>query len=276
MRKFGFYTCIAITILATACSSPEPVAPRLVVDGWIENGEHPRVLLTVPYHPGEESTHPEDLLAHPAMVTISDGENKWQLYGRTDHDFFPPYIYTNPMLEGEIGKEYTLVAEYDGLRASATTKILPPPRVMKLEVTVSTTDKERRSVMLSVEANPDSTEYFNIYVQSLGVDKRTLPAFMGTFATHPGDGVVTLPVMRPKNHVDTLKYAPEYYPGERLEIKLCRMEESAYKFWMDYQNAISFGGGNMISSSYPMRGNVEGGLGIFAGYGAFTRILEIK
>ena len=262
--------------LLCGCTSPEAVEPRLVVEGWIENGCNPVVILTVPYHPGAGSSRPEDLLAHPARVMLSDGESEWQLYGRVDHNYFPPYVYTNPLVYGEPGRTYHLSVSYGNLRVSADTEILPPVPEPDLEVRVSDNDPARRSIVLTLDADEDETEYFTVFVKSLENGTRSLPAFMGTFSTHPGDGAVSLPVMRPKNHVDTVPYVPEFFPGEKVEVKLCRISKVSYDFWLDYQNAISFGGSNIVSSSYLMRGNVEGGLGCFCGYGASTSIVEIE
>ena len=262
--------------LLCGCTSPEAVEPRLVVEGWIENGCNPVVILTVPYHPGAGSSRPEDLLAHPARVMLSDGESEWQLYGRVDHNYFPPYVYTNPLVYGEPGRTYHLSVSYGNLRVSADTEILPPVPEPDLEVRVSDNDPARRSIVLTLDADEDETEYFTVFVKSLEKGTRSLPAFMGTFSTHPGDGAVSLPVMRPKNHVDTVPYVPEFFPGEKVEVKLCRISKVSYDFWLDYQNAISFGGSNIVSSSYLMRGNVEGGLGCFCGYGASTSIVEIE
>lgn len=267
---------VCTAALLSGCTSPDTVEPRLVVEGWIENGRNPVVILTVPYHPGEGGARPEDLIAHPARVMLSDGESEWQLYGRVDHRYFPPYVYTNPLVYGEPGRAYHLTVSYGNLRASADTEILPPVPEPDLEVRVSDNDPARRSIVLTMEASKDATEYFTVFVKSLETETRSLPAFMGTFSTHPGDGAVSLPVMRAKNHVDTVPYVPEFFPGERVEVKLCRITKASYDFWLDYQNAISFGGSNLVSSSYLMRGNVEGGLGCFYGYGASTATVEIE
>ena len=70
-------------------------APEIVVEGWIEDGGFPVVMVTtsVPVSSEYEKWDSlEDHLVRWAKVTVSDGENEVVLTGKMDRNYFPPYI----------------------------------------------------------------------------------------------------------------------------------------------------------------------------------------
>ena len=82
-----------------ACSKTEEVGrSQLVVEGWIENGGNPVVMVSesIGIATGREmdSKGILDHIAKWAKVSISDGTKTEILTGIPDPDFFPPYIYT--------------------------------------------------------------------------------------------------------------------------------------------------------------------------------------
>ena len=104
-------------ITAAGCSFPDmyDYEPQIVVEGWIEDGGYPVVIVTstVPvtgdYRYWDEM---QDHIIRWAKVTVSDGEKDVVLTGKMDNDYFPPYVYTTSRLKGESGKTYTLTVEY--------------------------------------------------------------------------------------------------------------------------------------------------------------------
>lgn len=262
--------------MITSCVDSPEVTERLVLEGWIESGENPVVMLSLPYHPGDQQTPAEDLIAHPAKVVISDGEESWPLYGMIDKNYFPPFIYTTPNMYGEVGKRYTIRADFRGMYVEGSSTLLANNLKPQLSVKESATRPDCRSLMLTVDEMPPEREYFTIFVRSLGEQKRSLPAFMGFFKTDPDDKGLEIPVIRPKNKMDTTEYIPEFRVGERVEVKVCRLDKEAYQYWLDFQNAISVGGSNLVASSYELHTNLTGGIGYFFAYGVAKSTITIK
>ncbi len=122
---------VILTVLLLACQRVEtPRSPILVVEGWIESGGAPMVLLSesVPVLENQEIS-PRQLLdnvAKWAKVTVSDGTRTEILTGMANPDYFPPYVYTSGTMKGEVGKTYTLTVEYKDYKATATTTIPAP------------------------------------------------------------------------------------------------------------------------------------------------------
>ena len=118
-------------LAAVACRKQETPAPVLVVEGWIENGAAPVVMLSesIPVVDNQEIS-PSDMLeriAKWAKVTVSDGTRTEVLTGMTDPDYFPPYVFTSGRMKGEVGKTYTLTVEYKDYKATATTVRMQHP-----------------------------------------------------------------------------------------------------------------------------------------------------
>ena len=115
-------------IIAAGCSFPDmyDYEPQIVVEGWIEDGGYPVVIVTstVPvtgdYRYWDEM---QDHIIRWAKVTVSDGEKDVVLTGKMDNDYFPPYVYTTSRLKGESGKTYTLTVEYSKRTVTARTTI---------------------------------------------------------------------------------------------------------------------------------------------------------
>ena len=99
-------------ILAAACTpSWQPEGEeRLVVEGWIDAGGFPIVMVTTSVPTSTEYQNIDDQknhLARHAKITVSDGENSVILTGMDNKKYFPPYIYTTADMRGVAGKSYT-------------------------------------------------------------------------------------------------------------------------------------------------------------------------
>ena len=110
-----FRTILTVISLAVLLGCQDIVlpsyAPQIVVEGWIENGGFPVVIITTTVPVNESVKDSSDLKNHIirwGKVSISDGEKEVILSGRKDERFFPPYIYTTSKLKGEVGKTYLL------------------------------------------------------------------------------------------------------------------------------------------------------------------------
>jgi hypothetical protein len=54
--------------------------------------------------------------------------------------------------------------------------------------------------------------------------------------------------------------------GDTIVVRWCTYDQANYNFWRDAESQYS-SNGNPFSSPAPIAGNIEGGLGIFGGYG---------
>lgn len=261
------YLLLALAMLMGSCESeydfPEP---KLCVEAYITQDDYPVVCLTRSISPEAPGADASDFIVKWGKVTLSDGENTVILTGGPDKSFFPPYTYTTYEMKGEVGKRYTLTAEYDGMTVKATAVIPAPKKIDRLEARKAG-DEYDMSLFLS----PGNVkEYFRILTYVRG-SRRPLPSFMGTYESFGQAEDMELAVKRPNVDTDTCTYVPAFRPGEEIAVTLCTIDADAFRFWREYDNAVAFGGSQFLSPSRPLQGNVEGGLGYFTAYGSDTR-----
>lgn len=263
---------IAMAILAGGCDSEyDYPAPRLSVEGYISQDEYPVVCLTRSISPEAPGADASDFVVKWGKVTLSDGETTVILTGGPDKSFFPPYTYTTYEMKGEVGKQYTLTAEYDGMTVKASATIPEPVKIDRLEARKS---GEEYDLSLFVSPRKDK-EYYRILTFVRG-GRRPLPSFMGTYESIVHDGELELAVKRPNVDTDTCSYVSSFKPGEEVAVTLCTIDYDAFRFWREYDNMVAFGGSQFLSPTRPLQGNVEGGLGYFTAYGSDTRYFKFE
>ena len=129
MKKIVSYLFSLLAFCMIACDDGDvtiDTPQSLVVEGWIENGEFPVVIVTktLPVTTEYQSMNDlSDYLVRWAKVTVSDGEKSVVLTGMYDESYYPPYVYTTSYLRGETGKSYSLTVEYEGKTLTSTTTI---------------------------------------------------------------------------------------------------------------------------------------------------------
>ena len=129
MENFKYATLVLCVILISC--QQETDYSRLVVEGWIEEGKHPIVMVHKSY--SLDATNDQDgiTLADVMVdqmvlfgrVAISDGIDTIVLTGKVDTNYMPPYIYTTVFMRGEAGKTYHLIATNYHQTVSASTMI---------------------------------------------------------------------------------------------------------------------------------------------------------
>lgn len=133
----------------------------MVVEGWIESGKEPVVMLHYAYnvddrHEDENATMEnsfQNQLIKLAKVTISDGEDEVILTSAVNMKYMLPYIYTTTHIVGEPGKTYTITATRDGITETATTTI--PAVAPQLEsITIRTLPDSTSQVTAQVALPP--------------------------------------------------------------------------------------------------------------------------
>lgn len=262
--------------LVCGCVEPDTPERTLVVEGYIADGGYPSICLMQTVDPGNPGTSLADMVVRWGVVRISDGEKTVTLTGGPDKNYFPPYLYTTYEIRGEVGKTYILTAEYDGLAVTAVARIPEPVEIDSIVGQPDGRDGSERRLDLYLTAPEDGPEYFRVMSRVRGIHTHLLPGFMGAGESGGREGLVKIPVNRPRTSRDTVDYSTSFLPGEQIEVALCTMDRDAYLFWRDYDNAVAFGGSQFIVPSAPLRGNIEGGYGYFFGYGMSRRIITIE
>lgn len=243
---------------------------ELVVEGWIESGHAPVVLVssTLPVSsvPQPVSNVTEHILRYAEVYVEHNGEREY-LTARLDDRFTIKNYFTSPTLRGVPGDTYSLHVKWLDFEASSVCTIPEPVSIDTafLEKTVNDTSFIAK---IRFRNAPDAGRYYQTF-RRLGSASGLFNAV--NFTTLNGstlDSIVTETFMRPEMH----PVAKDMYlhPGDTMALKLATMECSMYEFWSsiaNYENS----GGTLLSAPRNVKGNVTGAIGYWAGYGIDIR-----
>ncbi len=272
-----FICAAALSLAACVGSENEPVGRLpLVVEGWIEEGQAPVVMLTHAVDLTADVASFDDFVEKWARVSIFDGDTRYILTGRINNAYTPSFVYTSSRLKGRIGHTYRLVVETetDTLEASAT--MLPRPELVRLEaVAVEGADSMYTIRAFVDDILPDG--YYKLFSRDFSQDERYYATFTGTFAGYsydPAEGiVVTRGIHSTFEDADTFSHY--YKAGSRVTVKACSIEPEIYDFWRVYDSSVSLSGNLFFTFAENCPSNIIGGLGYWAAYGTSQRTIVI-
>lgn len=259
----------AALLLASCGKSLSVSEPILVVDGNIRSGEHPRVsvMLSLPVSERPRgSVALADLVVRWADVRIvSDGVER-TLTGIRDDQSPLRYIYTDWEMRGEEGKSYTLRVSYALMSVTSHTSI--PPSVPIDSVVVSALEGSDSLCRVFVRFTDPAGKgnRYRTFLRSGGGEY--LPTMLGVVTDDDFDSAQgEIELFRP--HTLSLEsYSPYFRRGEELEVLLCTMDQDSYAYWKNFDNASLLAASAFYVNDLSLRSNVEGGAGLWAGYGS--------
>ena len=167
--KTTLYTILlAMTAMLVACDANYTTEAKseLVVEGWIDEGGYPVVILTKSLTISDKYQQADSLsqyLIRWAKVSVSDGERTVVLTGKFDSRYFPPYVYTTGNMRGEAGKTYTLDVEYRDFHATATTTIPETHRIENLTVKPCADSDTLYQVKINIDTERANGEYYQLF-----------------------------------------------------------------------------------------------------------------
>ncbi len=281
MKRTAHILLFAVAALYCSCQGDilPPQPSQMVVEGWIEDGGHPIVMLTSTVPVTEQATSVDSLgeyIIRWARVAVSDGEKTVILSGKYTRDYFPPYVYTSAAIRGEAGKAYTITVDYKGQHATASTTIpcsVPLDTIYAQPYDVADSTYSIRAVFRHDAAQQ---RYFKLFTRISGQSMQFYSSFMGlhdcTMLDNPADILVNSGMS-----IDNLgNYKARFYKGDTVSVKLCTLDEASYRFWYDWEESENFASNPFMPSTSNPVSNVMGALGYWCGYGRSIRTIIVQ
>ncbi len=276
---------LLLVLLLASCEKnvnlnlPQP-SPQIVVEGHIELNNNPYVYLSHNFAFFGSTTIDSILsqdVVHGGLVYVNDGFTTDTL-----KEVIPAFGYYQSFnMRGVVGRTYNLTVVVNGQTLTSSTTILPP---VPLD-----------SAWFQVQPGMDSLGYMwatftdpappgNCYrwlAKRLVKDTTYVPPRESVF----NDAVINgqkftfyyeRGVLPGSKAEDDMNIERHYFKkGDRVVIKFCSIDNTAYNFYNEYyfqqgNNANPFG------SPAPLTGNINGGLGIWCGYGSFLDTVLCK
>lgn len=245
-------------------------ADEIVVEGWIESGAGPVVILsrTLTVTTQEEVNEDDSFVLPWGKVTVSDGVESVILTGDYDERYFPPYIYSTSRIKGIPGRTYYLTVEYADRVVTAQTTIPEVDSLEALTVTPCAEVDSMYQITAYYDDNPATKDYYMFLARVFNRETRYYPANLGL----ADDEKLTLhnqQVVQPGNHSLTnvgKKYRPFYHRNDSVQIKFARVDATTYAIHKAYSDMDILNTNALFTSDVSMPTNINGGLGFWCGY----------
>lgn len=260
--------------------TPELQEPKLVVEGIIENGQHPTVYLTRSLDFFSKISREElvGAFVRNAEVTISNGTTtetlkEYQIEVSNDTLLYYYSVDTSngrDGLRGEMGSAYDLTIKTDGKEYTSSTTI---PQLTKsldsLYFYPANIAGDTGKVLLYGRFNdPPGFGNYSRYFTNVN-NSIYLPGLNSVFDDQVVDGkkynVQIEKGVDRNTDIDFETYS--YFDrGDIVSVKFCNIDKATFDFWrtMEYSYASI---GNPFSSPTKVIGNISNGaLGYFGGY----------
>lgn len=278
MKRFCVLLVFFLSICMISCSREDYVKSvdgesKIVVEGWIEQGDVPQVILSrsIPINAVIDSTTIFDYFIRSAKVTVTDGVNEEVLSLRSDNARVPPYVYYGSKMIGEVGKSYSLKIEYLNKIIEAKTSIPAVVSIKSAEYRKVNVSDTTGFVYLEFNDPDFEKNYYQIETRVDDVEPIFVPALYGNLNDDNFiSSSVSLQVTRGIYVFSKTKYKPYFTDGDLIYVKLRTMSKSGFDFWNSWQNEIVNGRNPIFPANTSLKSNIKGGLGIWEGYGQST------
>lgn len=280
LKSIAFMLAISATLLL-ACEDDfmNDGQSQVVVEGWIEDGGFPVVIITRTLPITNEFVSMDNLsdyIVKWAKVTVSDGIDSVVLTGKYDSHYFPPYIYTTGRMRGKAGSTYHLKVEEDGVIATAVTTIPNTRPQVDFKINLQYPKDSLYQITACLTDTNEMTDYYQIFSR-VGIQKSQYSAsFLGSISDNTIGEYSEIPVFRGKALTDSIQYTPYFYVGDSVSVKVASIDENAFNFWSDFTNNISLSNNFFLSPSINIYSNVRGALGCWYGMNAVEQHFVIS
>jgi hypothetical protein len=257
------------------------VESRIVVEGSIEEGGFAKVLLSrsVPIGVAVDSTTILNYVIRSAKVTVSDGEKEEVLRVKSDNNTIPPFVYFGSQIKGETGKTYSLKIEYLNRIITAKTTIPFSVPILSADYIKDNPTDKKGNILIKFNDPINEKNFYQVQTLLIKKDSIYIPAIYGNLNdANFVDPAISFQILRGKtfSFEDYSDYKPYFEDGDVISVKLRTMNKVGFDFWNDWQNEIINGQSPIFPNTTSLRSNVDGGIGVWSGYGQQTILVKAK
>ena len=264
-------------IMFSACEHDKYIVTegesKIVVEGWIEEGNVARVLITssIPMTQPIDSSNIIRYSIRSATVIVSDGVISDTLRMTSASRYLPPFLYVGDKIIGKTGEKYTLTVKY--LSHTLTAESVIPPSVPINDARYVRRNPTDTIGNVVVEfTNPTNQQhYYQIATRLEGHDAIFVPCLYGNYnSRHFITPDVSIQITRGITIFPKTNFESHFNDGDIIFVRLRTMPKEGFDFWNSWQNEIINSQNAIFPSNSSLRSNIKGGIGIWCGYGQST------
>ncbi|NDV65685.1 DUF4249 domain-containing protein [Bacteroides sp. 224] len=264
-----------ILLSLSACQrgkySDIPVDSKIVIEGWIEQGDVARVILShsAPLTEEVDSSNYLKYVIRSAMVIVSDGTEKDTLRLKSDLQHLPPYVYTGEKIIGETGGQYHLTVKYQNKEFTAQTTIPASVPIESVEYIKEHPNDTTGHLTIRFTDPIGETNYYQVATLLENHDNIFIPALYGNLSDDSfSSSQVVFKITRGITVYPETNFQAYFTDGDQIRVKLRTMTEEGFNFWNSWQNEIMNALNPLFPANSSLKGNIKGGgIGFWGGYG---------
>ena len=275
---------------------------ELVVDGNIETGGHPLILLSKSANVYEESyvtTYIESFVSDAIVSVVVDGDTTLLEYlyltefplstqarfaemlrvELEEVQILPVKVYSSKTLLGKAGKTYELLIDYNSKRYTAITTIPEPVPFQSLIWKAEENEPNYGLIKAKLADPPNQFDAYKYDSKRINTQPNGKPKD-GTFRNGNGGGRIfrdryfdglTIDLtfrnpQKPKDSTIADEYKRYFKRGDSIVVKLSKLDKSTYDFFR-LKREQQESNGNPFATPVNAKTNIKGGgLGIWAGF----------
>jgi hypothetical protein len=275
------YILFVFALLITGCSKEgfieKSIESKIVAEGWIEEGDYAQVLLSssIPVTDVIDSTNVVNHVIRSAKITVSDGVASEVLRVKNDKNRLPPFVYYGSTLKGEAGKEYSLKIEYLNYTIQAVTRIPKTVQLKSAEYIKKVATDTTGYIFIKFEDPLNEKNYYQVATKIEGEEPIFVPSFYGNLDDKNFETTsVSVQINRGVLLFPKTKFTPYFADGDLIHVKLRTQTKESLDFWNSWQNEIVNSRNPIYPANTSLKSNINGGIGIWAGYGQSTLIVQ--
>jgi hypothetical protein len=286
LKKSFYILVLALVALFFSCTKNVDVKlpeykQYLVVEGKIEPGEHPVVLLswTIPYFGSNNVTNLSDFAVKGAFATVTDG-----ITTDTLRELFAPagYYYQALNMNGAVGRTYYLTIVVEGKTYTSQTTILDPVPLDSLWNKHEGNDS-LGYVWARLSEPAGLGDAYRWFAKRIGKDADFLPPFGSSFDDKFVDGKqfdfaydrgqVSNSTAEDDNNAES----GYFKRGDVVVVKFCHIGTKEYRFFRS-RDASLLSNGNPFAAPSNVESNVNGEnvIGLWCGYSPFIDTVTVQ
>lgn len=306
-KFFKLLAFFSLLIILSACEEEITLdmptgTNKLVVEGYIEPKLPPYIMLTrsIPYF-SNLTTEMNNLYVHDAKMKISDGSTSvdlfevnfkslpdslakmildvFQLNNPGDLSEINFAFYTTLEMMGEAGKTYTLDIDAENSHLHAVTQIPHPvePDSIWSQKPLFPVENDSLRIVNILFTDPANEANYYRYFTNRNNEGYFPNRFFSVTDDLLFDGQTNIyPIDRGESRMSEPNFNEYgmFRLGDTVQVKFCTIDKAHYDFWSTFEIALRNGG--PFANPLLISSNIEGGLGIWGGYGSSYREIIIK
>ena len=260
---------LSLLLFFSSCIKYTPSQDQLVVEGWIENDASPIVFVSSSVTNTFSEQTLQDFISHIAFnakVTVTYQGTQYKLQPHFTDKFFMGMYYTNPNLKGETGGTYQLDVQWNGMHASGITTINEPGKLDSIAVEHITDSDTLCSIKVHVVPTPNMHSFYKFFSKETNRDSTYIASSGNLYDSELVRQDEMIVINRGISN-PLVDQTPYYHTGNTVRIKMASIGYDSYEYWSKYNEAQLFSPVVILPYSNKMKGNLEGALGYWFGYG---------